>query len=204
MRYPHWKFGMEYDRMSKSYTYGLHRIYEMVINTDPCYAYLLNSNNLVDQKTVMAHVYGHNDFFKNNAWFANTNRKVIDTMANHGTKVRRYMELHGQDKVEAFIDRVLSIENLLDINQLFETHERKRQREELEMQARLESHNGEYFNDDRSESLKSFIRSKKRAEANANSDSSDAESLHEDDIDFESFPAKPVRDVMGFLILHAP
>jgi stage V sporulation protein R len=39
-RYPHWRFGMEYERLSKSYTYGLAKIYEMVINNDPCYAYL--------------------------------------------------------------------------------------------------------------------------------------------------------------------
>ena len=65
VRYPHWRFGMDYDRLSKSYTYGLSKIYEMVINTDPCYAYLLTSNSLLDQKLVMAHVYGHSDFFKN-------------------------------------------------------------------------------------------------------------------------------------------
>ena len=40
-RYPHWRFGMEYDKLSKSSSYGLSKIYEMVINTDPCYAYLL-------------------------------------------------------------------------------------------------------------------------------------------------------------------
>ena len=47
-RYPHWRFGMEYERLRKSYAWGLHRIYEMVINTDPCYAYLLKSNLDVD------------------------------------------------------------------------------------------------------------------------------------------------------------
>jgi stage V sporulation protein R len=41
VRYPHWRFGMEYDHMIKSHTYGLSKIYELVINTDPCYAYLL-------------------------------------------------------------------------------------------------------------------------------------------------------------------
>jgi stage V sporulation protein R len=55
-RYPHWRFGMDYDQLSKGYTYGLQKIYEMVINTDPCYAYLLQANNWVDQKIVMAHV----------------------------------------------------------------------------------------------------------------------------------------------------
>src|SRR5262245_63026076 len=82
-RYPHWKFVMEFERLNKSYAYGLHKIYEMVINNDPCYAYLLECNHLVDQKIVMAHVYGHCDFFKNNIWFSRTNRKMMDTMANH-------------------------------------------------------------------------------------------------------------------------
>ena len=56
-RYPHWRFGMDYDQLSKGYRYGVQKIYEMVINTNPCYAYLLRANNLVDQKTVMAHVW---------------------------------------------------------------------------------------------------------------------------------------------------
>ncbi len=55
-RYPHWRFGMDYDQLSKNYAYGLQKIYEMVINTDPVYAYLLTSNDMVDQKLVMAHV----------------------------------------------------------------------------------------------------------------------------------------------------
>ena len=56
-RYPHWRFGLDYDQLSKGYAYGVQKIYEMVINTNPCYAYLLKANNLVDQKTVIAHVY---------------------------------------------------------------------------------------------------------------------------------------------------
>lgn len=115
-RYPHWQFGMEYERLSKSYAYGLHRIYEMVINTDPCYAYLLASNNLVDQKLVMAHVYGHADFFKNNLWFAHTNRKMLDEVANHSARIRRYVEKYGLEEVESFLDACLSLENLIDIH----------------------------------------------------------------------------------------
>ena len=66
-RYPHWRFGMEFERLKKGYDYGLQKIYELVINNDPCYAYLLASNHMTDHKLVMAHVYGHCDFFKNNA-----------------------------------------------------------------------------------------------------------------------------------------
>ena len=90
-RYPHWSFGMEYDRLTKGYGYGLQKIYEMVINTNPVYAYLLDSNHLVDQKLVIAHVCGHAHFFKNNYMFAHTNRKMLDEMANHGGRIRRYM-----------------------------------------------------------------------------------------------------------------
>ena len=61
---------MEFEQLAKSYEYGLSKIYEMVINNNPSYAYLLEGNSLVDQKMVMAHVYGHVDFFKNNFFFS--------------------------------------------------------------------------------------------------------------------------------------
>jgi stage V sporulation protein R len=118
-RYPHWRFGMEYEQLSKSYRYGLSKIYEMVVNNDPCYAYLLEGNDEVDQKIVMAHVYAHCDFFKNNYWFSHTNRKMIDEMANHATRIRKYMERFGQDDVEAFLDIALSLENLIDYHAPF-------------------------------------------------------------------------------------
>jgi stage V sporulation protein R len=113
-RYPHWRFGMEYIELSRSYAYGLSKIYEMVINNDPTYAYLLAANHFVDQKLVMAHVCGHGDFFKHNFMFAGTNRKMLDEMANHAGRVRRYVQRHGIDLVEGFLDRCLSIENLID------------------------------------------------------------------------------------------
>lgn len=118
-RYPHWRFGMEYERLSKSYSYGLHKIYEMVINNDPCYAYLLASNSVVDQKLVMAHVYGHCDFFKNNLWFSKTNRKMMDQMGNHATRIRRYVDKFGDEAVSNFIDTCLSLEELVDIHGIF-------------------------------------------------------------------------------------
>src|SRR2546428_13635497 len=100
---------MEDERLSKSYAYGLQKICEMVINNDPCCAYLLECNHLVDQKIVMAHVYGHCDFFKNNIWFSKTNRKMMDIMANHATKIRKYIDKYGLATVESFIERFLSI-----------------------------------------------------------------------------------------------
>jgi stage V sporulation protein R len=120
VRYPHWRFGMEYERLRRSYAYGLHKIYEMVINNDPCYAYLLEHNKLVDHKLVIAHVYGHADFFKNNLWFSHTNRRMLDEMANHGSRVRRYVDRYGAEDVERFLDVCLSIDDLIDPNAAFD------------------------------------------------------------------------------------
>jgi stage V sporulation protein R len=114
VRYPHWRFGMDFDHLDKSHIYGLSQIYEMVINNNPAYAYLLEGNSLVDQKMVMAHVLGHVDFFKNNYYFSKTNRKMMDGVANHATRVRRHVERYGQEKVESFIDVCLSLDNLID------------------------------------------------------------------------------------------
>ncbi len=114
IRYPHWRFGMEYNQLSKGYTYGLSVIYEMVINTDPSYAYLLEGNEMVTQKMVMAHVSAHVDFFKNNLWFAPTNRKMLDEMANNASRVQRLINRYGYELIEDFIDVCLSLDNLID------------------------------------------------------------------------------------------
>ncbi|MDN5273641.1 SpoVR family protein [Chloroflexus sp. MS-CIW-1] len=113
-RYPHWRFGMEYDQLLKGHVWTGSTIYEMVINNNPAYAYLLEGNEDVTQKMVMAHVTGHVDFFKNNMWFAHTNRKMLDTMANHAARIQRIIDRIGYDQVEDFIDTCLSLENLID------------------------------------------------------------------------------------------
>lgn len=191
-RYPHWRFGMEYERMSKSYAYGLHRIYEMVINTDPCYAYLLASNLPVDQKLVMAHVYGHCDFFKNNMWFAHTNRKMLDEMANHATRVRRYMEKYGREPVENFLDACLSLDNLIDVHAAA-----IRRRPQIPVNGD-EKKNGEVGRFQAKEYMDSYInppdvlaREKEAREVAAQQQRT-------------NFPAEPERDVLLFLMEYAP
>ncbi len=139
-RYPHWRFGMEYERLSKSHEYGLSKIYEMVINNNPSIAYLLEGNSLTDQRLVMCHVLGHVDFFKNNFAFRATdldaagpvldpvsrrgpayspNRRWIDRIANHAAAVRRIVEKYGVERVEELIDQCLSLENLIDPHSAF-------------------------------------------------------------------------------------
>lgn len=114
LRYPHWQFGMQFDQLMKGHVWMGSTIYEMVINTNPSYAYLLEGNEMVTQKMVMAHVSAHVDFFKNNMWFAHTNRKMLDEMANHAARVQRIIDRYGYEIVEDFIDTCLSIENLID------------------------------------------------------------------------------------------
>lgn len=114
VRYPHWKFGMEYEEMQRGYMHGMHKIYEMVINSSPCYIYCLNSNTLLDNVTVIAHALGHSHFFKNNLFFQHTNKNMLNEFANHGTRIRRYMARWGKEKVIEFIDHVLRIETLVD------------------------------------------------------------------------------------------
>ncbi|MDE0903590.1 MAG: SpoVR family protein [Planctomycetota bacterium] len=113
-RYASWRFGMDFERLHKGYSYGLSKIYELVINNDPTIAYLVRSNSLMEQKLVMAHVFGHADFFKNNAWFAPTERRMVQTMDAHADRLKRISAQQGQDQVERLLDRALGLEGLID------------------------------------------------------------------------------------------
>lgn len=186
-RYPHWRFGMEYERLAKSYTYGLSKIYEMVINNDPCYAYLLHSNNLVDQKMVMAHVYAHSDFFKNNVFFKNTNRKMLNEMANHRTRVLRWVDRYGLDKIESFLDNCLSLENLIDPHFLLEERPSERGGDRLPTELRLKAPRPY---------LEKYINPPEFIEA-------EGRRIQEARTQAMKIPAHPEKDVVGFLLQHA-
>ncbi len=197
-RYPHWHFGMTYEELSKGYSYGLQKIYELVINNNPCYAYLLKCNNLVDQKLVMSHVYGHCDFFKNNYWFSHTNRKMLDEMANHATRVRRYVELYGIDRVESFVDSCLSLDNLIDAHMPFIQRRRERPRTELDaMTAPAE---------DEERPAPAKLRSKEYMDRYVNPPSfmeAQRKKLEQELERKKNFPEEPQKDVLLFLLEHA-
>jgi stage V sporulation protein R len=196
-RYPHWSFGMQYEELKKGYDYGLSKIYEMVINNDPCYAYLMRCNHTVDQKLVMAHVYGHCDFFKNNAYFSHTNRKMMDEMANHGARVRRYVEKYGEDEVEKFLDVCQSIDDLIDIHSTAIKRRGESSRydfnppdaddeEDHPTKFRAKDYMDEYINPPAALKAEEERLKKEHEEA------------------AKSFPERPEKDVLLFLIEHAP
>jgi stage V sporulation protein R len=193
VRYPHWRFGMEYEHLSKSYAYGLSKIYELVVNNDPCYAYLMRSNSITEQKLVMAHVYGHCDFFKNNAWFRHTSRKMMDVLANHGARIRRYMDRHGQERVENLIDVIHSLDNLIDPYSPYidrgdgpakEARSDDRPPREVKKIA-AKDYMDRYINPPE------FLQREQRR-------------LEAEDTRSRKFPARPARDVLKFLLEHAP
>lgn len=204
VRYPHWRFGAEYDELSKGYEYGLQKIYEMVINTNPCYAYLLKSNSLMDQKLVIAHVYGHCDFFKNNAWFQHTNRKMLDEMANHAARVNRYIDRYGHETVESFIDACLSLEDLVDPHA---PHIRRRDGHSASIGSPI---GNELDNEDNPRETPGKFATKDYMDDFVNPHEALQKAQKEQDEkrkkkeEPRSFPPEPERDVLLFLLEHAP
>jgi stage V sporulation protein R len=143
---------------------------------------------------VMAHVYGHCDFFKNNLFFAHTTRKMMDEIANHASRIRRYVERYGEDEVETFIDRCMSVDDLIDIHS-------------VAIKRRDDPHKFEMPNasDDDPEQEKPLrFKSKPYLDEFINPHDD-----HEGERKVEppaapSFPDHPQKDVLLFLIEHAP
>lgn len=115
-RYPHWRWGMKYDRKRKESQYTASRIFELVNNDNPSNAFLQLSNSIADQKAVITHVEAHSDFFKNNKWFAdNPNAaSVLRENAEAIEKIPDEYEDVSKEDVEKFIDHLLCIEDTIN------------------------------------------------------------------------------------------
>jgi stage V sporulation protein R len=113
-RFSHWSFGKQFHKMKVHYDLGLSKIYELVINSDPCYAFLLDTNSLIQNKLIVAHVLAHCDFFKNNVRFSNTKRDMVDSMAATAERIKHYEHVYGKDEVETFLDAILAIQEHID------------------------------------------------------------------------------------------
>ena len=187
-RYPHWKWGMDYERLSKSYEYGLSIIYEMVINNDPCYAYLLRANNLVSLRKWLLLTYTVTaTFSKTITGLSIQTEKMLDQMANHSTIVRRFIEEVGQEEVEDFLDVCLSLENLIDIYLPFNEENKESSEEDDGTIKKLQSkkYMDSYINP------KDFIDELEQKKA---------DQLKSKD----KFPSDPQTDVLRFLMENAP
>ena len=191
-RFSHWSHGKSYQKMKTQYDYNLSRIYELVINSDPCYAFLLEGNTLLQNKLVVAHVLAHSDFFKNNAFFRSTSRGMVESMSSAANRFRDYEFRHGKQKVESFLDSVISIQEHIDPYRYIKTN--------------LHTGVGEESSGTAGECDCQIDKEKKGHETPYddlwNLDEKDECACPDQDKP-KKFPAKPQKDLLLFLMEHA-
>jgi len=180
-RFSHWTHGKSYHRQKMQYDFGLSKIYEMVVNTNPSYAFLMDMNNLLQNTFVAAHVFGHTDFFKNNAYFQHTSRRMIDKVSIHAERVAQYEFDHGKAEVERFLDAALSIQEHIDYNLFLRSDEPEQEEKSVEFV-------GEY------DDLWGLEKKARKAEEERDRRPGRA----------PKFPEKPEKDILLFLSRHAP
>ena len=121
-RYPHWRWGMNYERQSKLDRHGLGKAFEIVNNDDPSHAFLQESNSPADQKAVITHVEAHADFFANNRWFGlyadrgETGPNAAARLERNADRIAAIADRPevDRDEVERLIDAVSALEDTID------------------------------------------------------------------------------------------
>jgi len=181
-RFSHWTHGKSYYRQKMMYDFGLSKIYEMVVNTNPSYAFLMDMNDLLQNTFVAAHVFGHTDFFKNNSYFRHTSRRMIDKVSIHAERITKYEFDHGKLEVERFLDSVLSIQEHVDYNLLLREDDPEKKEEKA---TPIE---GEY------DDLWGLEKKAKKAEEEREKQRGKP----------PKFPEKPEKDILLFLSRYAP
>lgn len=183
-RFSHWSFGKMFNKMKMQYDFGLSKIYELVINSNPCYAFLLDGNSLIQNKLIVAHVLAHCDFFKNNVRFSATHRDMVESMSATAERISKYELIYGTSRVENFIDAVLSIQEHVD-PQLIKPQrlDKQRQMEEKQRRAKEARHasprTGEY------DDLWSLEETEQPA--------------HDSHDNYMAFPPEPEKDIVWFI-----
>jgi stage V sporulation protein R len=108
VNYRHWSYGKEFISTERNYQRGqMGLAYEIVINSDPCIAYLMEENTMAMQALVIAHAcYGHNSFFKGNYLFRmwTDASSIIDYLVYAKNFVAECESRHGLDQVEQILD----------------------------------------------------------------------------------------------------
>lgn len=115
INYSHWSFGKHFVTFEKNYQRGAMGLaYELVINSNPCIAYLMEENTMAMQALVIAHAcYGHNSFFKNNYLFKmwTCADAIIDYLVFAKNYISECEEKYGLDAVESTIDSCHALMN---------------------------------------------------------------------------------------------
>ncbi|WP_339103737.1 SpoVR family protein [Haloterrigena salinisoli] len=195
-RYPHWRWGMQYDKQQKQGQYGGGKAFEIVNNDNPAHAFLQESNTIADQKAVITHVEAHSDFFANNEWFGLfTSGRADEEQVNaaamlerHARAIDEYMADPEIDRaeVEKWIDHCLSLEDNIDQHRVFERR--------LDVDGPVDD-----LDDDLAEKLDELgLSDEVKGEV---FDEEWLEKLEEDG-EAVSFPEEPQKDVLAFVREH--
>ncbi|HEX9077779.1 MAG TPA: SpoVR family protein [Anaerolineae bacterium] len=113
-RAQHWSYGKVYNHHKIHGEMGLSKIYEIVLNNDPCFAFLLDSNEEIENVLVAAHVLAHSDFFRNNVYFDGTNRNMVNEAVDHARRIDEYIERYGLERVEHIMDIGFALDRHID------------------------------------------------------------------------------------------
>ena len=115
INYAHWSFGKKFIQTEQNYRRGqMGLAYEIVINSDPCIAYLMEENTITMQALVMAHAcYGHNSFFKGNYLFQTWTdaSSIIDYLVFAKNYIAKCEQRYGTDEVESILDSCHALMN---------------------------------------------------------------------------------------------
>lgn len=110
----HWKYGQSYEYQKYSGEMGQSKVYELVLNNDPSYAFLLDTNPDIANIMVSCHVVGHSHFFKNNYLFKQTDRKMVYKAAERAQRIDEYINQYGLKKVENIMNIGFALEKNID------------------------------------------------------------------------------------------
>lgn len=116
IRGQHWSYGKVYDRQRIHGRMGLSKIFEIVVNSNPAYAFLLDTNQDFENMMIAAHVAAHVDFFKHNALFSVTHRGMVNEAAAHAARLDSYKERYGLDRVEHLMDIAFALDRHIDFH----------------------------------------------------------------------------------------
>ncbi|WP_280636360.1 SpoVR family protein [Endozoicomonas sp. G2_1] len=113
--YSHWSYGKKFIQTEQTYKRGYMGLaYEIVINSNPCIAYLMEENTMTMQALVMAHAcYGHNSFFKGNYLFKSWTDadSIVDYLLFAKNYIHECEQKYGIDEVEACLDACHALMN---------------------------------------------------------------------------------------------
>ncbi len=137
-RFIHWYWGGMYKELVTQQNKQVFSILELVLNTAPSHAFLRNSNTYLQNVLVIAHVFGHADFFANNHWYQKSNKNMLNEAERHARLIRGYEEQYGHERIEKLLDALLTVAASVNAFERSPQERRKRLIYYLEERAPLE------------------------------------------------------------------